>query len=415
MRNPESFIIMTTETSKINGLAFLLCTISYLFCGTASTIMSTYLPNAISELLNEQITEAKLGEVGAYINAISLYGWMFGGILFGILADKIGRKKVLVLSTALYGFATILVVFVPNWYILLLFRFFSGMGVGGVLLLATVYISEIWPEKTRPIFLGFLAIAFPVGIVGTGAITVLFSNWRDAFWLGTIPVIDAALIWFLLPESPKWQKQDKSEGVVYKSIFQSEYRKNLVVGSLIFGAVLIGLWGIFSWLPTWVQSLLPAGQDGQKERGLTMMLLGIGGIIGGSFSGFLIKSLGNRNTLMLTFAGLIVACGLLFLTNSSFSAVVYFEIALLALFFGVSQGSLSSYIPELFPTKIRATATGFCFNIGRLFTATAVFFVGALVTFFGGFGNALLSFSVFFVLAILATFFGGNSNSNTNN
>lgn len=81
------------KDGNANGLAFLLCTISYLFCGTASTIMSTYLPNAISELLNEQITEAKLGEVGAYINAVSLYGWMFGGILFGILADRMGRKK----------------------------------------------------------------------------------------------------------------------------------------------------------------------------------------------------------------------------------------------------------------------------------------------------------------------------------
>jgi MFS family permease len=403
------------SNQKTNGLAFLLCTISYLFCGTASTIMSTYLPNAISELLNEQITEAKLGEVGAYINAVSLYGWMFGGILFGILADRMGRKKILVFSTALYGIATILVVFVPNWYVLLLFRFFSGMGVGGVLLLATVYISEIWPEKTRPIILGFLAIAFPVGIVATGAITVLFSNWREAFWLGVIPVIDAALIWVLLPESPKWQKRDKSKAVLFSSIFQSEYRKNLVIGSLIFGAVLIGLWGLFSWLPTWVQSLLPAGQDGQSERGLTMMLLGSGGIIGGSFSGFLIKSFGNRNTLMLTFTGLIVACGLLFLTNDSFSTVVFFEIALLALFFGISQGSLNSYIPELFPSQIRATATGFCFNIGRLFTATAVFFVGTLVTLFGGFGNALLSFSVFFVLAIIATFFGGNSTSSNNN
>ena len=400
---------MSLKMNNSLGLAFLLCTISYLFCGTASTIMSTYLPNAISELLNlPAISEAKLGEVGAYISAISLYGWMFGGIAFGVLADRFGRKKVLVLSTALYGIATVLVVFVTNWYVLLGFRFVSGMGVGGVLLLTTVYISEIWPEKSRPIILGFLAIAFPVGIVATGAITVLFSSWRDAFWLGVIPVIDAILIWILIPESPKWQRKNESEAVLPSSIFQPEYRKNLILGSVIFGAVLIGLWGIFSWLPTWVQSLLPTGQDGQKERGITMMLLGMGGIIGGSFSGFLIRSLGNRNTLILTFAGLILACGLLFLTNSTFSRILYFEIALLALFFGVSQGSLNSYIPALFPSNVRASATGFCFNIGRVFTATAVFFVGALVTFFGGFGNALLSFSGFFFFAIIATYFGNS-------
>lgn len=384
--------------------AFFLCTISYLFGGTVSTLMSVYLPVAIPELLGERISEARLGEVGAYISAVFLYGWMTGGLLLGIISDRIGRKKVLVFVTALYGFATLLIVFVPNWYVLVAYRFFAGMGVGGVILIATVYISEIWAEKTRPVVVGILAIAFPIGIVATGGLNVLFSEWRQAFWLGIIPIVDAVLIWVLLPESPKWTNRDKTEKSTYVTIFKPAYRANLVRGSVIFGAVLIGLWGIFSWLPTWVQTLLPAGQSGQKERGITMMLLGIGGIVGGTLSGFLVRYLGNRNTLIITFLGLIVACCLLFLTNQQFSKIVYVETALLSLFFGISQGSLSSYIPELFSTIIRATATGFCFNVGRFFTATAVFFVGSLVTFFGGFGNALLTFSVMFLIALLVAY-----------
>ncbi len=91
----------------------------------------------------------------------------------------------------------------------------------------------------------------------------------------------------------------------------------------------------------------------------------------------------------------------MFLTNKSFSKIIYFETALLTLFFGISQGSLSSYIPALFPTEVRGSATGFCFNIGRFFTATAVFFVGAMVTWFGGFSYALLSFSLMFVIALI--------------
>jgi MFS family permease len=173
--------------------------------------------------------------------------------------------------------------------------------------------------------------------------------------------------------------------------------------------VLIGLWGIFSWLPTWVQGLLEAGADGQEERGLTMMLLGIGGITGGMFSGLLIKKLGMRGTLILTFSGLVLACGILFLTNTHFSKIVYAETAFLSLFFGISQGALSGYIPELFPTAIRATATGFCFNIGRVFTATAVFFVGTLVGIMGGFGQALLLFSIPFLIALVTAFFSPDS------
>ncbi len=399
-------------SSNIRVLAFILCLISYAFGGTVSTLMSVYLPVAIPELLNEKVSEARLGEVGAYISAVSLYGWMIGGILFGVVSDKIGRKKVLVLVTGLYGVSTLLTVFVPNWYLLMVYRFFSGMGVGGVLLVSTVYISEIWVEKTRPIIVGILAVAFPVGIVASGGLSKLFAEWRNAFWIGLIPIAVAILIGLLLPESPKWKNLKHVEKSSSGGLFNEVYRPNLIKGSIIFGAVLIGLWGIFSWLPTWVQTLLPPGQTGQSERGNTMMLLGIGGIVGGVLSGFLIRALGNRKTLMLTFIGLVGACCLLFLTNKTFTPIIYVETALLTLCFGISQGSLSSYIPELFPTVIRATATGFCFNAGRFFTATAVFFVGALVTAFGGFGNALLAFSATFIVALTMAYFSKDKEAN---
>lgn len=89
--------------------------ISYLFGGTVSTLMSASLPVAIPELLGGNILEARLGEVGAYISAVFIYGWMFGGLLFGIISDRIGRKKVLISVTLLYGIATLLTVFVQHW------------------------------------------------------------------------------------------------------------------------------------------------------------------------------------------------------------------------------------------------------------------------------------------------------------
>jgi MFS family permease len=192
--------------------------------------------------------------------------------------------------------------------------------------------------------------------------------------------------------------KNNGEGIFYKT-----NRANLISGSIIFGSVLIGLWGIFSWLPTWVQTLLATGEDGQKERGLIMILLGVGGITGGVFSGMLINKFGKRITLMATFATCLIMCCVLFITNSSFSNIIYIETAMLAFGFGISQGALSSYIPELFPVNIRGTATGFCFNVGRFFTATAVFFIGSLVSVLGGFGNALLVFTVPFLVAFIVT------------
>ena len=393
-------------TDRQQKLAFALCALCYLFGGTVSMLLSANLPVVVSELSGKTSPETELANIGAWLNASFLYGWMLGGLILGVVSDYIGRVKTLALSVGLYGLFTLLVVSVNGWEMLMAYRFIAGMGVGGVLLVSTVYIAEIWEVNSRPVALGILAIAFPVGIVLSGAMTAGFSHWQQTFWLGAIPLFLAFLTWRTLPESAQW-KQNKPTAMQQGlgELFAPEHRRNLLVGSIIYGAVLIGLWGLFSWLPTWVQSLLTGISDGQKERGITMMLLGMGGIIGGIFSGFLMKRWGSRRTLLFTFAGLTVICGLLFLTNSTFSLIIYGEMALLALFFGISQGALSGYIPELFPTGIRATATGFCFNICRFFTATAVFFVGALVQWLGGYSNALLTFALAFVIAMAAAFY----------
>lgn len=385
------------------GFAFAVCFLAYLFGGTVSTLMSVYLPVAVPELLGKSVSSAELGQTGAYLNSAFLYGWMTGGLLFGAVSDSIGRIKALSLAVLLCGLFTVLVVSVTGWHLLLVYRFLAGVGVGGVLLISTVYMSEVWEPKHRPVVLGILAVAFPVGIVLTGAVTVLFSHWKQAFGLGAFPVVLSVLV-AILKESEQWKIARSSAKTVHSlteaAIEPATYRRNLAVGVVIFGSVLIGLWATFSWIPTWVQTLVGPALDGQKERGLVMMLLGMGGIAGGVASGFLIRSLGIRTTLVLTFLGCTVACGWLF-TSTAFSTLVYFKAAFLSLFLGVSQGALSSYIPSLFPAHIRGTYTGLCFNIGRFFTATAVFFVGTLVHLLGGFSHSLLLFSLTFIVALL--------------
>jgi MFS family permease len=135
------------------------------------------------------------------------------------------------------------------------------------------------------------------------------------------------------------------------------------------------------------------------------MMLGMGGLTGGFLSGWLVNAIGLRRSMILCFAACSVFSFLLFKTNTVFSPMIYAEILPLSLFFGASQGVLSVYIPNLFPVNIRATATGFCFNIGRIFTAAAVLFVGILVSFLGGYSNALFDFSLVFVLGLAATLF----------
>ena len=394
------------KITRYHWLLFAICFLGTAFAGIISTLMSVYLPVAVKDLLGDK-NQDELNTISAYINAIFIFGGALGGFIAGIISDKAGRKTAVIFSIACYGLFTVLTGYMPNWWAVVVCRFFSGFGLGAVLVTTTTMMNEEWPQKTRTIFIGILSIAIPVGIFSAGVIDYFVSSWRQGFLVGIIPVGIALVSTGLLRESKKWknresvttQHENKDE-----TIFSPNHRADLITGSIIFGTMLIGLWAIFSWLPTWIQSIITT-DDAQKERGLSMMMLGMGGMTGGFLSGWLMNAIGVRKSMLLCFVVCAVLSFVLFKTNTSFSPVIYAEISVLALFFGASQGVLSVYIPNLFPVSIRGTATGFCFNIGRLVTATAVLFVGVLVHSLGGYGNSLFIFSLVFMIGLAATFF----------
>lgn len=389
----QALYIPSEKITYYHGLLFGICFLDNVLAGMASTLMSVYMPVVVAELVGT-VNEAELNRTGAYINALYFVGWAIGGLTWGLIGDRMGRSKSLALAVTMYGLFTFLKSMAPAWEWLLVFQFFCGFGVGGVLVLNTTLLSEVWPEKTRAVFIGILSIGFPVGIFSSGLVNYFVSGWREGFMMGALPVGLGLLSFWLLKESERWKN---SRQTTAQQIKLSEHKADLINGAFIFGSMLIGLWAIFSWLPTWVQSLL-TNSNGQDERGLSMMLLGAGGLTGGFLSGWVANALGTRRAMLVCFAGCFLFSFLLFKGNSTFTTLTLIEIGLLALMFGISQGLLSVYIPLLFPVAIRAAATGFCFNIGRFFTAAVVFFVGALVTTLGGYGNSLFSFSLIFLV-----------------
>ncbi|MBI1780395.1 MAG: MFS transporter [Sphingobacteriales bacterium] len=395
--------VITGKITAYHWLLFLICFLGTAFAGMISTLMSVYLPVAVQDLSGSKNAE-ELNTISAYINSIFLFGGAAGGLLCGIICDKAGRKTAVIFSIACYGTFTLLTGFMQNWEAVVVCRFFSGVGLGAVLVSTNTLMIEEWPAKTRNIFVGILSIGIPVGIFSAGAVDYFVSSWRQAFLVGAIPMIIAVISIWVLSESKKWRQQVNDATKTNKNIFSADQRSNLLKGSVIFGTMLIGLWAIFLWIPTWIHQLA-VNTDGQKERGLSMMMLGMGGLTGGFLSGWLINAIGSKRSMLLCFAVSAILSIILFKTNGTFSPVIYFEIIILALFFGASQGVLSVYIPDLFPTLIRGRASGFCFNIGRIITAIAVLFVGVLVTVLGGYANALFIFSLVFVLGWVVTFF----------
>jgi MFS family permease len=366
--------------------------------GLISTLMSVYLPPVVQELTGKT---NELSTISAYIQSLYIAGWAAGGFFWGFVSDKIGRVKALALSVGLFGLFTFMISFAASWEHVVFLRLSSGLAVGGILVITPMLLYEIWPKKSRAVMIGIDSIGFPVGIFSSGLVTVLVSHWRDAFLIGLLPLVLAIAGLFILKESDQWKNSAKMSNVEKAT---GHDRSNLIKGSIIFGSMLIGLWGMFSWIPTWVQSLLGA-TDGQKERGIAMMLLGAGGLSGGFASGWVSNALGVRRAMMVCFTGCIIVSILLFGFNNSFSKVIYAELAFLSFFFGISQGLLSIYIPQLFPVQIRGTFTGICFNIGRIVTAIAIFGVGFLVMFFNGYSNTLLAFAGIFLIGFLTMFF----------
>jgi MFS family permease len=400
----------TAKITAYHWLLFGICFFGTAFAGTVSTLMSVYLPVAVTDLLGNKNGE-DLNQISAYINAVFVFGGAFGGFFTGLLSDKAGRKTGVIFSIACYGLFAIFTAYMQSWWTVVFCRFFCGFGLGAVLVTTNTLMMEVWPQKTRAIFVGILSISIPVGIFSAGAIDYFVSSWRQAFLVGYIPTAIACLSVWLLKESPNWtnNKADRMNNIMpAENIFSANHSRDIFTGSVIFGTMLIGLWAIFLWVPTWIQTLITVG-DGQKERGISMMMLGIGGLTGGFLSGWISNAVGLKKSMVLCFAVCAFASLLLFKTNTIFSPVIYAEILLLALFFGISQGVLSVYIPGLFPVAIRGTATGFCFNIGRLFTATAVLFVGMLVNILGGYSNSLFIFSLVFTLGLIVTLMAKNS------
>jgi MFS family permease len=404
-----SFASPSVPSTKQKGnlaLIFAICFISTMFGGIVSMLMSVYLPVTVKDLLGN-VTNEKMNNVSAYINAAFLYGWMFGGIIWGIICDKAGRSKSIILSTGCYGLFTLLTTVSSSWLLVCVWRFLSGFGIGGVLVTTTILVSELFTEKKRTVMFGILSVGIPVGFFAAGAINNLLPEWREAFLVGIVPLLLSVVSIFLLSESQKWKAnkyvsaQNKNFS---KQLFAPAYRKDLLLGSLIFGAMLIGLWAIFSWTPTWIQSI-STNAEVQQQRGLAMMILAGGGLTGCFFSGWIANAIGLRKTMLLCFTMCFVMTFVVFKLNTFVSGITFIEMAVLAFFFGISQGALSVYIPNLFPTAICASATGFCFNTGRLFTATVVFFIGALVNLLGGYGSSIFSFSFVFIAGFIATLF----------
>ncbi len=410
---------------KYHLLVFFGCWLGGIFDGMDSTLMSVVMPDAIKALVGSS-DKAVIGPIASYVTSLFLIGWMLGGVIFGIVGDKLGRVRSMVFSILLYAIFTGLAGLAHSWHQLAACRFLTGLGIGGELVSISTFLAEVWPSRSRALAIGVLITSYQAGVFIAGSINTLFHDWRTAFWIGALPALLVIFLRMAMRESDRWmeareKRMKQTQEVSHmKELFQSRNLRGLLVGGLAFGGLLIGYWASLSWIPLWIQDLLQTTGTG-NERGIATMYQGVAAMVGCSMAGVFSDWIGRRPTIILSSLGCFAASALLFLTNTSFSPLIYWECALLGYFIGVIQSAMYIYLPELFPTLVRASGTGFCLNVGRFVTAVAVFYVGDLIklivkndlgqALFGNpqlsaYGVAAFLFSIAYAASVGAAVFG---------
>ena len=356
--------------------------------------------------------EATLGQWFGWLICAFLLGAAAGGYLFGVLGDRVGRSKAMAASILCYSVFSLATYFVQSPTQLLLLRFVTCLGIGGMWPNGIALLSEAWPTISRPFLAGAIGAAANVGILcfalSTIVLEVSSDDWRWTFLVGASPVVLGILSLLLVPESPRWlalrqqhpagsdAKLDGPQKAGLAEVFRPPILKLTILGILLGTIPLFGGWGVSNWATAWASEVGDTQNDDATLKSVTVIARSLPGSLSSLLGGALAFWLGRRRSYFLLSLGALICTQFLFRANpGGDGAIVLFELPLLGqtvevtvflawmaglgFFSGFFFGWLPYCLPELFPTRVRATGAGVSFNWGRILTAIGVLATAAVL------------------------------------
>jgi MFS family permease len=382
-------------------------------------------PNCVPTLLGLEIgspvAKAQTLFWTGLLTSILLIGWALGGILFGYVGDRIGRTKTLLITMLLYAFGTFACAFAPNIWVLMLFRIVASLGIGGEWAAGASMVAEVVPERNRVEAGALLYTSAPMGLflatfVNSQIAGVFFSgqpqvSWRYVFLCGLIPAVIAFIVRLFIKEPERWQKvAATTTPPQLRELFSPEHRAATRSGFLMALIALLTWWSCNAFIPVVavglaqsyakLNNLVPSQILIEQWKTSIAYSFNTGGLIGTLLTIPAAKYLGRRVMFavyfLLSTIAVTVAFGVHPVAALQMWSGLYFAIGLTV--FGIF-GSFTYYLPELFPTRLRATGSGFCYNAGRIVTAIGPFLVGYIAS---QQANALQgAFQVLFVVGFI--------------
>ena len=403
----ESASAVESVSKKVLWLVLIVAWLGWMFDGMEMGLYSVLARPALKDLLHTVDDKASGPYVGIMF-ALFLLGASAGGFIFGRLGDKIGRVKTMIITVLLYSVFTALTALSQTAWQFGICRFIGAMGLGGEWGLGVALVMETWPNAKRPMLAGLLGSSANVGFLVSSLINLSWGSlgWRLIFCAGLVPALLSLVIRLMIREPERWVKaKERGEKPDLRQLWEPTLRRNTIMACLISSVAIIGTWGVFQWIPTWVGSMV-SKEIAPHRVAVTAMWMAFGQILGAFLGGPSAEWLGRRRSYALFCVGSLVSAIILWLTVTSYGVQLLFLAAVAGVFTTAFFGWLPLYLPELFPTRIRATGEGITFNFGRIIAAVGVFQTGKLVAGFGGsYAKAGATMSLIYVIGLILIWF----------
>ncbi|MFL5240508.1 MAG: MFS transporter [Gemmataceae bacterium] len=364
--------------------------------------------NSLSEGEREserQAFEKPVRQWNGILTAAFLIGAALGGFVFGWIGDRVGRVRAMVFSVLTYALFTGGCGLVQHVWQLMLLRFLAALGMGGEWALGVALVMESWSAHARPVLAGLIGAAANLGFLIVSLIGTVINpedQWRVILLLCVLPALMTFLFRMYVPESKQWE-QTAATGPRpgLGAIFTPGLRRRSLLGAGIGAVALLATWGAVQWIALWVGQARPGS-------GVTAQICSASGaILGSFFAAVWVSRLLRRWGYALLCIMALAVCEFLFLKMDpgksffSFLVMVFFVGACSAAFYGW----LPLYLPELFPTRVRATGQGFCYNAGRCLAAVGVLLTTFVIDLKGNYAQPGALVCLIYVVGIVLAWF----------
>ena len=396
------------ELNNYHWFVLAVCALGWLFDTMDQQLFNLARRPAIIDLLGVDASDptaaGKIAEYSGYATMVFMIGWASGGVLFGILGDRLGRAKTMIMTILFYSIFTGLSVLSTSVWDFSAYRFLTGLGVGGQFAVGVALVAEVMPPRARPYALGWVQALSAVGNMMAAVTGIILgqleqsgaigSAWRMMFVVGALPAFLAILVFKRLKEPEAWQQARRDNvplGSMSDLFTNPRWRKNALVGMMLAFSGVVGLWGIgffsFDLLGSVLdktfraQGLSPSEIACKKTLwiGITSLLQNVGGFLGIYAFTHVTARIGRKKAFAMGFVAAMVATAFTFWNLKTFTDI-FWMIPLMGFCQLSLFGGYAIYLPELFPTRLRSTGTSFCYNVGRFVAAVGPLALGLLTS-----------------------------------